>query len=82
MQILITNLSETAAGMVAISILRPDMPPGEPSSLEREHTLRPGESASFTLPPMATIVASDPAAQLAPAGRPGWFEPPSQEVWP
>ncbi|HEX2652322.1 MAG TPA: hypothetical protein VHN11_01560 [Xanthobacteraceae bacterium] len=80
MHVRITNLSETATS--AVSILRPDLPPGEPSSLAHELTLQPGESASFDLPNAAVVALSTPGSPRPANHRLGNYEPPSQEYWP
>lgn len=55
MRVRIANEGTTASDTLAVVIYRPDQAPGEPDSLTREHTLRPGESAVFDLPPQAAL---------------------------
>lgn len=47
------------AGRVHVQITRTDLPPGEPHALGNEHTLHPGESATFQLYSRSAITITE-----------------------
>lgn len=55
----ITHDDPHNASALRLSIHRLDIAPGEPGSLLSEHTLKPGESALFTVYPAAVLTVSE-----------------------